>query len=212
MICFCVSGFLNLGLPECPGNAGLKDQLMAFQWVKENVQFFGGDANNITVFGQSAGASSIHLHMMSPLSDGKTSGVALPPSVRFISAMRDTLRNLPLSYKLNGKLLLKNLIPISGLFHKCILQSGSALSTWSFCDAPEKRAFELGHILGFRGDEKPKLLQFLKRIDVRDLAAANETLRSVLKKVPTYVTMCRYRVVHHSPTQTLNKSAKFSLQ
>lgn len=65
------AGFLNLGLENCPGNVGLKDQLMAFQWVKDNIQYFGGDPNSITVFGPSAGASSIHLHLTSSLSQSK---------------------------------------------------------------------------------------------------------------------------------------------
>lgn len=68
---------MNLGIADCPGNMGLKDQLMAFRWVKENIEFFGGDPNNITVFGQSAGASSIHLHNLSPLSEGERVIVSL---------------------------------------------------------------------------------------------------------------------------------------
>lgn len=55
---------------EIPGNAGLKDQYMALCWVKENVEFFGGDADNITVGGESVGAASTHFHMMSPMSKG----------------------------------------------------------------------------------------------------------------------------------------------
>ncbi|XP_065225811.1 esterase FE4-like [Planococcus citri] len=59
-------GFLNLGIPECPGNVGIKDQLMALQWIKDNIIHFGGDPNNITVFGESAGASSVHYLAISP--------------------------------------------------------------------------------------------------------------------------------------------------
>ncbi|XP_055704615.1 esterase B1-like [Phlebotomus papatasi] len=62
-------GFLSSDDPEIgvPGNAGLKDQVMALKWVQQNISAFGGDPNNVTVFGYSAGACSIHYHMMSPL-------------------------------------------------------------------------------------------------------------------------------------------------
>lgn len=48
-------GFLSLKDPSLgvPGNAGLKDQTMALKWVKENIENFGGDAANVTIFGQS---------------------------------------------------------------------------------------------------------------------------------------------------------------
>ncbi|XP_011143002.1 esterase FE4 [Harpegnathos saltator] len=63
-------GFLNTGDESAPGNAGLKDQVMALKWVKDNIHYFGGCPNRVTIFGQDAGASSVHLHMMSPMSDG----------------------------------------------------------------------------------------------------------------------------------------------
>lgn len=43
------------------GNYGLWDQLQAFRWVKENIENFGGDADRITAFGQSAGAMSLQI-------------------------------------------------------------------------------------------------------------------------------------------------------
>ena len=52
------------------GNYGLYDQLTAIKWVKDNIASFGGDPDNITVIGQSAGAMSIQLHCLSPKADG----------------------------------------------------------------------------------------------------------------------------------------------
>ena len=50
------------------GNYGILDQIAALKWVKNNIQQFGGDPNNITIFGQSAGAMSVQSLVTSPLS------------------------------------------------------------------------------------------------------------------------------------------------
>jgi para-nitrobenzyl esterase len=52
------------------GNYGILDQIAALQWVQDNITQFGGNPANITVFGQSAGAASVGILMMSPLADG----------------------------------------------------------------------------------------------------------------------------------------------
>ena len=60
--------------PAGPVNFGLLDQIAALQWVKRNVEAFGGDPGRVTVFGQSAGAQSVLALMASPLAAGLFSG------------------------------------------------------------------------------------------------------------------------------------------
>ncbi|XP_050685009.1 venom carboxylesterase-6-like [Leptidea sinapis] len=59
-------GFLSTGDRVVPGNAGLKDQYHAMLWVKDNIKMFGGNPDNIILYGNSAGASSVHYHFVSP--------------------------------------------------------------------------------------------------------------------------------------------------
>lgn len=62
---------------KVPGNAGLKDQVMALQWVQQNIKQFGGDPGNVTIFGESAGGASVHYHVLSPMSQGKCRKISL---------------------------------------------------------------------------------------------------------------------------------------
>nr|WEQ60882.1 venom carboxylesterase [Phaedon brassicae] len=68
-------GFLSTGDHVVPGNVGLKDQVLALQWVQRNIELFGGDKEKVTIFGQSAGGASVGLHIVSKMSAGLFRGV-----------------------------------------------------------------------------------------------------------------------------------------
>ncbi|HPT79518.1 MAG TPA: carboxylesterase family protein [Candidatus Atribacteria bacterium] len=56
--------------PDAPANFGLLDQRAGLLWVRRNIAAFGGDPDNITIGGQSAGGGSVMFHLTSPLNEG----------------------------------------------------------------------------------------------------------------------------------------------
>ncbi|KDR12774.1 Esterase FE4 [Zootermopsis nevadensis] len=63
-------GFISTEDAACPGNNGMKDQVAALRWVRDNIAAFGGNPSSVTIFGESAGGASVHYHMLSPASKG----------------------------------------------------------------------------------------------------------------------------------------------
>ena len=113
-----ILGFLCLGIKEAPGNAGLKDQVESLRWIKRNIKAFGGDPDNLTLFGESAGSASVLYHITSPMS--------------------------------------------KGLFNKAIMQSGSAISPWSFQFEPFETARTLAKQMGHDLEDPYKLYELFK--------------------------------------------------
>ncbi|XP_013857896.1 bile salt-activated lipase [Austrofundulus limnaeus] len=78
-------GFMSTGDSKMPGNYGLWDQHAAIAWVHRNIRSFGGNPDNITIFGESAGGASVSLQTLSPHNKGlfkraiSQSGVATCP-------------------------------------------------------------------------------------------------------------------------------------
>lgn len=55
---------------EQSGNFGMLDQILALQWVRDNIAAFGGNPDNVTIFGESAGGRNVLVLLMSPLAKG----------------------------------------------------------------------------------------------------------------------------------------------
>ncbi|GAB6020881.1 hypothetical protein CHUAL_003529 [Chamberlinius hualienensis] len=63
-------GFMSTNDSSAYGNYGMLDQVEALKWVQKNIGYFGGDPQQVTIFGNSAGAASVFFHSISPISKG----------------------------------------------------------------------------------------------------------------------------------------------
>jgi para-nitrobenzyl esterase len=65
-----LGAFGYLAHPEIGCNFGLQDQIAVLEWVRENIEHFGGDPECVTVFGQSAGGHAVRMLLVSPVASG----------------------------------------------------------------------------------------------------------------------------------------------
>merc|ERR1711970_789865 len=63
-------GFTSLGIPEAPGNQGIRDLVAALQWINVNIEQFGGDPGSVTIFGESSGSWACSYLCMTPYAEG----------------------------------------------------------------------------------------------------------------------------------------------
>ena len=65
-----VFGFLNTADQYSPGNYGIKDMILVLKWVRDNIDAFGGNPNDVTIIGPSGGAVAVHSLVVSPAASG----------------------------------------------------------------------------------------------------------------------------------------------
>ncbi|XP_008048829.1 cocaine esterase [Carlito syrichta] len=93
-----VLGFFSTGDKHATGNWGYLDQVAALRWVQQNIAYFGGNPDRVTIFGESAGGTSVSSHVVSPMSQGlfhgaiMQSGVALLPDL--ITSSSDVISSI----------------------------------------------------------------------------------------------------------------------
>jgi carboxylesterase type B len=61
-----IFGFFSLDRSEALGNYGIWDQMLALEWIHQNIDSFGGDPTSVTIFGESAGSASVSLLSLIP--------------------------------------------------------------------------------------------------------------------------------------------------
>jgi len=81
---------------DVPGNAGLKDIVMALRWVKQNIGAFGGDPDKVCIFGESAGGAAVQYLLLSPMAKGLFCIRELIPYFKKIRTSA-SMRNDPIS-------------------------------------------------------------------------------------------------------------------
>ena len=70
-------GFMTLENDVMPTNLGLRDQILALEWVQDNIKYFGGDPKKVTIAGESSGGMSVMYLLMSHLARGLFSGAII---------------------------------------------------------------------------------------------------------------------------------------
>ncbi|XP_066255175.1 uncharacterized protein [Euwallacea similis] len=98
-----VFGFLSTEDQVASGNFGLKDQVLALKWIRENIAHFGGDSNRVTIFGESAGGASVSYLVQIPQAQGLFDA-AIIQSGNSLNLWALTTRARSLAFKLGWRL------------------------------------------------------------------------------------------------------------
>lgn len=105
---------------------------MALKWIQQNIKHFGGNPKSVTITGMSAGGASVHLHYLSP----KSAGIVLKTCCVVLIRTRFMTTQQYCAYVKTG------------LFHRGISQSGTALNHWVLMEAPLEKTRKLADHVG----------------------------------------------------------------
>ncbi|XP_026756455.2 carboxylesterase 1E [Galleria mellonella] len=132
-----IFGFFSSLDNESPGNYGLLDQVAALTWVKNNIESFGGDPENICIFGHEAGAVSVGLHLISSHSSGlfqkaiaMSGNVLSPNTVNTVSKELLTVDKVASAFGCYRKPTIQLLDCLRRANYQALLDVGGPLAEW----------------------------------------------------------------------------------
>jgi para-nitrobenzyl esterase len=122
-----ILGFVNLGdaleMPDIPSNLGMRDQIAALAWVRDNIAGFGGDPERVTVAGESAGSIAISMLMHCPQAQPLFHGAIMQSGAISLPHSRETSRRIARRYVDVLKLRSSNLEHLRGIDIRTLLEA-----------------------------------------------------------------------------------------
>jgi para-nitrobenzyl esterase len=138
-----VLGFLahpELDAEGPSGNYGLQDQIAALRWVQANIASFGGDPDNVTLFGESAGAHAIGILLASPLMSGLVHK-AIGQSGAFWDTIHGSLTTFDEARARGARLAERLQAPSIAVLRELPAEDVNAAAPWDFSEDPGLTAF-----------------------------------------------------------------------